>query len=100
LGFAGIVEGLASMARGDAMNGATNDTPPVMVAIGADLIREAVNLLYIGASNARDELAAFSSIRKIYSRRDRIASDSIESEIARMEATAKALAEALPGERV
>jgi len=68
------------------------DTPPVMVAIGADLIREAVECLKDGATHAKWELREYG-----WNAADKAR---IGAEIARMEATAKALAEALPGDRV
>jgi len=73
------------------------DAPPVMVAIGADLIREAVECLRIGLDHARGQLCehdlAFGRTMPANNRTAR----AIESDIARMEEAAKALAEALPG---
>jgi len=71
------------------MSDVTNYTPPVMVAIGADLIREAVKAISVGAKRTRKQIDDWGWYDDTAER--------IEAEIARMEATAKALAEALPG---
>jgi len=65
------------------------DTPPVMVAIGADLIREAIEVIRAGNMHAQAHLAECGW--------NGVPTKSIEADIARMGATAKALAEALPG---
>jgi hypothetical protein len=66
-----------------------SDTPPVMVAIGADLIHEAINGLNDGIEHAQVLVCDGSWSSAEIAR--------IEANIARMEATAKALGEAMPG---
>jgi hypothetical protein len=73
------------------------DAPPVMVAIGADLIREAVECLKLGITETRHGLRKHLEAYGPRFPRVRFVADEYEAEIARMEATAKALAEALPG---
>jgi hypothetical protein len=88
---------MASMARGGTMNDATKDTPPVMVAVGADLIREAINCVEMGANEKQLAMRRHIDLWGSEGFGNRLSIRSYEADIARMEATAKALAEALPG---
>jgi len=71
------------------MSDATNGTPPVMVALGADLIREAIYGLMTGGQYASGMVFDIGHLNPF--------EPEMKADIARMEATAKALAEALPG---
>ena len=73
------------------------DAPPVMVAVGADLIREATSCIARGVELAQTTLNDLDEQWDRYSPRGVIRADAVKADIARMEATAKALTEALPG---
>jgi hypothetical protein len=76
------------------------DTPHVMVAIGADLIREAIFHMEGACRYAKAVLDDHDEHVGRETPCSKRVAETTEAYIARMQATAKALAEALPGDRV